>query len=86
MNKKQSISGQKINHLTLINRIHVLEGIIFDLRNALQETCNKPTTNSTYHGLKILKKYNKSWEELYEEIDKKFDYIDEKVIEKIEKL
>ncbi len=83
---KKSIHGQEISPLTLINRIHVLEGIIFELKETLKfyaEKDNHKETKIIGYNLtsnilcddgnlanNILKKHNKSWTDLYKEVDK----------------
>ena len=83
MNNK-SIQGKKVDNFTFIKRIHTLENIIFELKQTLLYYADKDTYKDKIVGYnmyskieddkgenarKILKIHNKSWTDLYKEID-----------------
>ncbi len=84
--KKESIHGKEINNFTFIKRISALENIIFELKQTLLYYGDKETYEERIAGYnmyskiegdkgenarKILKIHNKSWTDLYDEIDSK---------------
>jgi len=65
------VAGQEVDVFTFINRIHVLEGIIFELKETLKHYAHWEHGAGTLRAKKVLEKYNKSWDDLYDECDQK---------------
>lgn len=70
--KQNKMHPKVVNHLTFINRLHHLEGIIFEMRETLKYyASNEVFSKDSKAAQKILDKYNKTWSEIYDEIDNK---------------
>jgi hypothetical protein len=68
-NKKEFIGGQKLTMPMILNRINHLENIICDLKEVLEKYARFGCLG-TFSAGRVLKKHNKSFLDLYEEIDK----------------
>ena len=73
MDKKDKMFGRKVSNLDLILRNQGLEGIIFEMREALKAYRDWDRREGAYMGPAeiLLGKYNKSWDEIYAQIDEK---------------
>lgn len=85
MNKK-SIQGKEVGPLQFINRAHKLQCIIAELKEVLQFYADEKNYIGNCYCLDpelrfdkgkrardILKKYNLSWNDLYDKLDKEID-------------
>ena len=73
MDKRDKMFGREVSNLDLILRNLALEGIIFEMREVFKGYMDRDRIEGCYTGPaeQILDKYNKSWDELYTQIDEK---------------
>ncbi len=85
MNKSNKMFGKKITISILLNRIDILEEIIFELKEILKYYSKKQMYNLVEYGpdkfvaaieldkgkkaREVLEKYNKTWDKIYQESD-----------------
>lgn len=70
--------GKQVSNFQFINRIHVLEGIVFELKETLRfyadqrnywATVGEIENDRGDKAYKMLKKHNKTWDEIYQQAD-----------------
>lgn len=87
--KTNKMFPKVVDCLTFLNRLNYLEDIIFELKETLKYYADKETYAYYFIGVdvwengiendkgkkarEILKKYNKSWNKIYEEAEKRFE-------------